>query len=129
MTTMNRLHNCTNPNQTLAKRVLTVCSAGLLRSPTAANVLHQEYGFNTRACGSNDDYALIVIDPVLVEWADEIVFMDKANYERAQSLVEMDNRRKIVLNIPDKYQWNDKDLREEIKRQYNDVAIMEAAYE
>ena len=48
----NRLGNSRNIYQGKDKRVLCVCSAGLLRSPTAANVLHKEFGYNTRACGS-----------------------------------------------------------------------------
>ena len=49
---MNRIANSTNPFQKDYKRVLCVCSAGLLRSPTAAYVLSQApYNYNTRAAG------------------------------------------------------------------------------
>ena len=73
---MNRLFNCSNPYQGKAKKVLCVCSAELLRSPTAAVILQQEYGYNTRAVGVEDSFALIPIDDVLIEWADEIVCAD-----------------------------------------------------
>ena len=52
---MNRMWNVSNPWQGDAKRVLCVCSAGLLRSPTAAKVLYDEYGYNTRAAGLATD--------------------------------------------------------------------------
>ena len=56
---MNRLANSSNRYQGEYKRVLCVCSAGLLRSPTAALVLSQEpYNFNTRAAGLDEAFAL-----------------------------------------------------------------------
>ena len=73
----NRLYNCKNPYQGDAKKVLCVCSAGLLRSPTAAVVLNREYGYNTRACGTEVGHALIPLDETLMHWADEIVVMDR----------------------------------------------------
>jgi predicted protein tyrosine phosphatase len=72
----NRLYNCKNPYQGNYKKVLTVCSAGLLRSPTIAWVLSQDpWNYNTRSCGVHD-YALIMLDDVLLTWADEIVVVD-----------------------------------------------------
>ena len=75
--TRNQLSNVSNYFQGNAKKVLCVCSAGLLRSPTVANVLHQELGYNTRAVGTAKEYALIPITEALVAWADEIVFVDE----------------------------------------------------
>lgn len=73
----NRFHNATNEYQGNQKRVLCVCTAGLLRAPTAAKVLANEpFNFNTRAVGSFSDCALIPLDCALVYWADEIVVMD-----------------------------------------------------
>jgi predicted protein tyrosine phosphatase len=111
---MNRLHNCKNPYQGQAKRVLCVCSAGLLRSPTAANVLHREYGYNTRACGVHD-YALIMLDEVLLQWADEIVVVDKYLVDHIP-----ERFKKIVtaLQIPDSYGYMDENLQAIIKEQY-----------
>ena len=63
MSTMNRLANTHNPYQGDFKKVLCVCSAGLLRSPSTAFVLSQDpFNFNTIAAGINEDYALIVVD-------------------------------------------------------------------
>ena len=120
--TRNQLANITNPYQTKAKRVLCVCSAGLLRSPTMANTLHKEYGYNTRACGSCEEFALIPISEALVYWADEIVFVNKDNYndvlyekEYADILRE---KKVVVLNLPDQFCWNEGQLVEIIKEQY-----------
>lgn len=67
-----------NPYQGVASRLLFVCTAGLLRSPTAADVATKE-GYNARSCGSNIYLALIPISVNLILWADKIVFMDANN--------------------------------------------------
>lgn len=55
-----------NPYQGQYKRVLCVCSGGILRSPTAAWVFSNEpYSFNTRAAGT-ESFALIRLDPALI---------------------------------------------------------------
>lgn len=120
---MNRLANTRNRYQTEAKKVLTVCSAGLLRSPTVANVLYQLYGYNTRACGYHPDYALIVLDEVLWEWADEVVFVEPDVQSFAKvyhSFIEEEDKPTKILNLPDKFEWNNEELRQAIKEQYNE---------
>lgn len=110
---MNAMYNAKNPYQGPAKKVLCVCSAGLLRSPTAAIVLNREYDYNTRACGIHD-YALIQYDEILGHWADEIVVM-------YPDLVteDMPEEKLIVLNIPDMYEYMDKTLQRMIKEEYD----------
>jgi predicted protein tyrosine phosphatase len=128
---LNRLGNCKNPYQTNTKKVLAVCSAGLLRSPTVANVLHQEYGYNTRACGYNKEYALIPIDDVLVKWADEIVCVEKEVLDGVQSVLSdaIKDKRVVCLNLPDRFEWNGDELRALISKQYQDASIMEKAFD
>src|SRR4249919_2063567 len=118
MSTFNRLANCRNHYQTDAKRVLCVCSAGLLRSPTTANVLHQEYGFNTRAAGIVAEYALIPVDDVLATWADEIVAVEESVAERIRELFPEYADKIVTLAIPDQHEWNHTDLRKAILEQY-----------
>lgn len=117
----NRIHNCANPAQGKFKKVLCVCSAGLLRSPTMAYVFSQEpYNFNTRAVGLDGNYALIPLDPVHLHWADEIVC---AEYEQADVLKGMLAVLKIDtevknLNLPDSYDYRDEVLVSIIKQRY-----------
>lgn len=112
---MNRMHNCKNPYQGKYKKVLCVCSAGLLRSPTAALVLSQEpFNYNTRAAGL-EDYALVEVDPILLEWADEIVCMTSA---QATKLIPMTYKPIINLGIPDNYGYRDPELIKLIKENY-----------
>ena len=78
MSMLNRMGTAKNPHQRDRKRVLCVCSAGVLRSPTMAYVLSQEpWGFNTRAAGCSEEYALIQVDDALVYWADEIICVEE----------------------------------------------------
>ena len=117
----NRLHNCKNPYQGQYKKVLCVCSAGLLRSPTTALVLSQDpYNYNTRACGVHD-YALVMIDDVLVVWADEIVVVEESIGDLVKPYLE---RLKLntpikCLNIPDNFEYRDEDLITKIKESYD----------
>jgi len=116
----NRLWNCRNPHQGDAKKVLCVCSAGLLRSPTAAQVLNQKYGFNTRAAGLDQGHALIPIDDVLLTWADEIVCMTK-DQERVlkYSLETLGHTTQVkCLDIEDSFAYMDSKLIELINSNY-----------
>lgn len=118
---LNQLHNTTNPYQTDALRVLTVCSAGLLRSPTMANVLHSEYGYNTRSAGINDSYALIPVTNILVYWADEIVCAESWMEEEIKTRFEDYINSETVfisLDIPDNFSWGDAQLKELILKRY-----------
>lgn len=121
MSDMNRKWNCQNEYQHYDKykRILCVCSAGLLRSPTTAWVLSNEpYNFNTRAVGIDVGHALIPLDDVLLEWADEIVCMDEY-----QQKVLQEKTKKIVhnLKIGDSFEYRDKGLVTMIKMRAKEI--------
>ena len=93
-------------------RVLFVCSAGLLRSATAARIYAKKY--NTRAAGSAP-YALIPVSHELLLWADEIVFVSEENYLATKIKFDLDEIKArgtiiTVLNIPDYFDHMDEDL-------------------
>lgn len=118
----NRIHNSGNSYQENFKKVLCVCSAGLLRSPTAALVLSKPpYNFNTRACGIDTSYALIPIDDVLIYWAEEIVCMNNEQKEQIEKMCKKNElERKIInLHIDDSYSYRDDNLIKKIKTEYN----------
>lgn len=121
--TKNQLYNVHNEYQGTTKKVLTVCSAGLLRSATLQNMLIREYGFNVRNCGTVESYALIPISEALVLWADEIVFVNEENYNMVKADIELlgvlDKCK--VLDIPDVYPFNHPELIEICKKQYNEI--------
>jgi predicted protein tyrosine phosphatase len=119
--TRNQLHNIDNPYQGTIKKVLTVCSAGLLRSATLQNFLIREYGYNVRNCGTDQSHALIPISEALCKWADEIVFVHKNNYNDVKNDLEeigIPEEKIKVLEIPDMFGFNEPDLIAIIKEQY-----------
>jgi predicted protein tyrosine phosphatase len=102
-------------------RVVFVCSAGLLRSPTAARIAG-EYGINARSAGSHLQYALIPVSMNLIEWADKVVFMNSSNEaEVAQRLYGDDLRqlqeKTVVWNIEDSYKYMEEPLVQEISKE------------
>lgn len=124
MSTKNRLGNARNQFQTEAKRVLCLCSAGMLRSPTLANVLYRTFGFNTRAAGVVRSFALVCVDEVLMKWADQVVFVEeevKNDFLRyndcAQWLADYEPQV-VTLDLPDEYAWNSPDLQAACLEQY-----------
>jgi predicted protein tyrosine phosphatase len=102
------------------KRVLTVCSANMLRSPTIAHVLSAEpYNFNTRSAGT-ESYALIPVTEDLLMWADEVVCADTehAMWVRNKMMECMLDKPIVDLQIPDHYEYRNPELIEMIKERY-----------
>ena len=122
----NQLANVGNPFQGKAKKVLCVCSAGMLRSPTLANVLHRQFGFNTRAVGSCQEYALIPISQALIWWADEIVFVNQENFDDLGDLEKLEIEdvgvKVTVLDVQDDFDWNDPELQALLLEEYTEKA-------
>jgi predicted protein tyrosine phosphatase len=131
---MNALHNVTNPYQGKDKRVLCLCSAGILRSPSCAVVLNSKYGYNTRAAGVTD-YALIPVSTALLEWADEIICVEQEVYSQLmydiqqlvnqglwveEDVVEI-KCKTITLDIPDIYERMNTTLQRIIIEQYEEA--------
>ena len=101
-----------NQYQGVSTRLLFVCSAGLLRSPTAANTATR-LGYNSRSCGSAS-YALIPTSVNLVHWANRIYFMEENNFLEATETFYGDRetlalleRKAIVWEIEDHYDFGD----------------------
>lgn len=107
----------TNTSQGTSKRLLFVCSGGLLRSPTAAMIASKR-GYNARSCGSSVKIALIPISKNLILWADVVVFMNEENEDKVlRHLSETDKELRSILigksicwNVEDIYNYGDDDL-------------------
>ena len=104
------------------KKVLTVCSAGILRSATAAHILSADpYNFNTRNVGI-ESYALIPLTEDLLRWADEIVCMQKEHeiFVLKKMLAwSIPEKRIITLNIEDIYEYRHPELVRLVIEKYN----------
>lgn len=105
----NQLGNAKNSFQGDTLKALCVCSAGLLRSPTIAKVLSAHYNYNVRACGTDQEYALIPISTALLHWADLVVFADREHYEDVREYMNS-GKRHIILDLPDDYSYDDEQL-------------------
>jgi predicted protein tyrosine phosphatase len=125
--TRNRLSNVTNPFQGDFKKVLCVCSAGLLRSPTAAWVLSRDpWNFNTRAVGYNEEYALVTLDAVQLAWADEVVVFDHAQKRVVEKLLDEYGWKRPVhnLNVPDEFNYREEALVNHLTEKFTELYPM-----
>jgi len=107
-----------NPYQGGDKRVLFVCSAGLLRSATGARIYSGVY--NTRCAGS-EDYALIPVSDSLILWSQQIVFVNKRNYESVKRKYDLSDHDVVVLDIPDMYNHMHPELIKSFEEQYEPI--------
>ena len=101
-------------------RYLFVCSAGLLRSPTAAAVAIS-MGYNARSCGT-EEYALIPLSLNLISWANKIFFVNEFNYLKALDTFKKDyltimdlKNKSVVWDIEDVYDYDSFNLKQTIK--------------
>lgn len=118
----NQAATARNSFQGDAKRVLCVCSAGLLRSPTAAHVLKAEFGHNTRAAGCEHSFALIPTTDLLVYWADEIVCMTKEHVHLIWGMHKdvLKDKKVTCLDIPDNFEYMNEELQKLILERYKE---------
>ncbi len=115
-----------NPYQGTDKKVVFVCSMGILRSATGARIYASKY--NTRSAGTWAD-ALIKLSDELMLWADELVFVNKENYQQVMRHLH-DNDKELyleiggkckVLDIPDCHPHMHPELIQAFHEQYEPV--------
>ena len=92
------------------KEVLFVCSAGMLRSATAAHLAHREFEWNTR-CAGIEPYAVQPIHQNTVEWAQLIFCMESKHFEFIKAHYPKNiQQRCVILDIPDNFSYRDMEL-------------------
>ena len=98
------------------RRVLFVCSQNRLRSPTAEQIFADWPGIEVSSAGLNED-ADNPLTPELVDWADIIFVMEKAQRARLQAKFrsKLKRQRIVCLNIPDNYRFMDAQLVRRLK--------------
>lgn len=125
------LNSCPFNNEAQGRylRVLFVCSAGLLRSPTAAKVAG-EFNINARAAGSLQHIALIPVSAKLIIWAEKLVFMNKENlyqtlevFKDYPNFIESINEKSITWDIEDYFDYNDKILQSVIREKIREELL------
>jgi predicted protein tyrosine phosphatase len=116
------------PYQSSYLKVLTVCSGGVLRSPTAATLLTQLQNFNCRSCGI-EDYALVQISQSLVYWADVIVCAEDYHVNYVREVIAnaymLDEVRPTIYNldIPDDFEYMQPELIELMKKKFKEFNL------
>jgi len=122
-----------NSYQGSTKKVLTVCSAGCLRSPTAAHILSSDpFNFNTRCAGTSTEYAIVPVTEALIVWADVILVMDEQQQRHindmqnvlateASNMFNYDYKQVINLDIDDNYGYRDPQLVEIMTKKFAEL--------
>lgn len=99
-----------NTNQGEYRRVLFVCTGGILRSATAAHWAAEHMGWNTRSAGVLAE-SVPCVSQILVRWADAIYCMEQKHFNELVTRFADDARSKVtVLNIPDCFNYRDPEL-------------------
>ena len=93
------------------RHVLFVCGRNLRRSPTAEAIFADVPGVETASAGLNPD-AEERLTAELVEWADLILVMEKAQRVKLSTRFRgsLKQARVICLDIPDRFEVMDPEL-------------------
>ena len=91
--------------------LLFVCTKNKWRSPTAEALYANHPNINTRSAGTTKS-ARKLINLADIRWADIIFVMEYKHkrYLEEQFRNQLNSKRLIVLDIPDDYQYMDKEL-------------------
>jgi predicted protein tyrosine phosphatase len=96
--------------------LLFVCSRNQWRSPTAEEIYKNFQGINVRSAGTEPSSRVRLTTKTIL-WADIIFVMEKNHKERILESfkAQVEDKKIIVLDIPDEYKFMDPELIEEIK--------------
>ena len=116
-------------NEGTAERWLFVDNEGVIRSATA-QTLANKVGINARAVGAEYTSALIPMSLQLAKWAQQIVFLDQASYDKTAEMFqgyEYDwlsvTGKSVVLDITDIYFYMDPLLVNILKEKLPELAV------
>lgn len=92
-------------------KVLFLCSKNKLRSPTAEAVLSCIEGWEVSSAGISKD-AEVRVSLEDIEWADYIFVMERSHKKKLSRKFGrvLNNQSVISLDIPDNYEYMDKEL-------------------
>ena len=92
-------------------RILFVCDANRLRSPTAEAIFKSDARLDVKSAGIARE-ATVPLTPELLEWADVVFVMEKRQRNVIHSRFPEIYRRKRItcLYIPDEFEYMDPEL-------------------
>lgn len=90
------------------ERVLFICSANRLRSPTAEQIFSAWENIECDSAGISQD-ATVSVSVEQIQWADIIFVMEKSHRNRLTKKFKphLKDKRVVVLGIPDDYEFMD----------------------
>jgi predicted protein tyrosine phosphatase len=101
---------------TQKQNILFICSRNQWRSPTAESIFRKHPDLNVRSAGTSDKARRKVTDTD-IGWAHTIFVMESQHRRQLQSKFGdlLTNKKLIILDIPDDYQFMDPELVELLK--------------
>ena len=93
--------------------LLFICSRNKWRSPTAEAIFHNSLDHHARSAGTSDR-ARVKVNDSMIDWADLIFVMENRHRQILQQRFATD-KKIIVLDIEDEYQYMDEELVNMIK--------------
>jgi len=116
-------------NEGTAERWLFVDNEGVIASATA-QTLANKVGINARAVGADYLQALVPISLQLATWAQKIIFLDQASYDKAAEMFqgyEYDwlsvTGKSVILDIADIYFYMSPQLINILKEKLPELAV------
>ena len=96
-------------------KILFVCSRNKWRSATAETIYKNHPEHQVRSAGTEPS-ARIKLNAKHVIWADLIFVMEKKHKQRIEEKFseEIADKKIVIMDIPDEYQYMDKELIEEL---------------
>ena len=97
-------------------RVLFSCSRNKWRSRTAETIFKNNSDHQVKSAGTSNE-ARVKVSEKIIAWADLIFVMERHHKEKFKEKFRslMDQKRIIVLDIPDEYKYMDDELIEILK--------------
>jgi predicted protein tyrosine phosphatase len=97
-------------------KLLFICSRNQWRSPTAEKVWRKKPNYQVKSAGTSPK-AKRTVSPADIRWADIIFVMEKKHKNRlvAQFTSMLNHKSVHILDIPDEYQYMDRELVEELE--------------
>ncbi|MDQ1141086.1 low molecular weight protein tyrosine phosphatase family protein [Pedobacter agri] len=101
--------------------ILFVCSRNKWRSATAETIYKNHPEHQVRSAGTEPS-ARIKLNAKHVIWADLIFVMEKKHKQRIKEKFseEIVDKKIVIMDIPDEYQYMDKELIEELNLKTHD---------
>ena len=96
--------------------ILFICSRNQWRSRTAETIFKENQNHSIKSAGTEKG-ARIKVNEKLIGWAELIFVMEKTHKQKLQARFDhlLNNKRIIILDIDDNYQYMDIELIETLK--------------